>query len=220
MLTLNNVSTRYNRGKWALENLSFGLALGEMAFLTGASGAGKSTILKMIALLQPYTSGQIMFDGLHLNSITENQIPFYRRQIGIIFQTPQLLNDRSVFNNVAFPLIIAGHPYKEIASKVRAALDKVGLLRMEDCLPSILSGGEQQRVGIARAIVHKPALILADEPTGNLDHNLSLDIMRVFQQLNQVGVTILVATHNLSMVNQLPFRNLVLTNGKINSHVA
>lgn len=215
MLELNNVSKRYPGGRWALERVSFNMAVGEMVYLTGHSGAGKTTLLKLISLIERHTQGQILFNGVDLKTIAEKMIPFFRRQLGFVFQDPMLLNDRTVFNNVALPLVIAGAAHRDINKKVSAALDKVGLLQKEGVFPNALSVGEQQRVGIARAIVNKPPLLLADEPTGNLDPGLSFEIMRVFQQLNNVGVTVIVATHNRNLIEKFPYRQLILHQGKL-----
>lgn len=215
MITFNQVSKRYADGGDALRNVSFHLDKGEMAFLTGHSGAGKSSLLKLVALIERCSAGQIIIDGKHLNKIHNFQIPYLRRQMGLIFQNPHLLNDRKVFDNVALPLIIAGYPHQDIKRRVRAALDKVGLLHKEKLFPSALSGGEQQRVGIARAVVHKPSLLLADEPTGNLDPKLSAEIMHLFQQFNQVGVTTLIASHDLALIASLPHRIMTLKEGEM-----
>jgi len=186
-----------------------------MAFLTGHSGAGKSTLLKLIALLERTSRGQVLIKGQNTAKVSRRRIPYFRRDIGIIFQDHQLLFDRTVFDNVALPLIIAGHSRQEIGRRVRASLDKVGLLGKEKLYPITLSGGEQQRVGIARAVVNKPPLLLADEPTGNLDPALSREIMSLFEDFNQVGVTVLVATHDLALIDALPYRVLELSQGKL-----
>ncbi len=222
MIQFDNVSKRYASGHVALENISFQLDVGEMAFLTGHSGAGKSTLMKLIALIERTSGGQIVINNKNLSRISRRGIAHHRRGIGVIFQNHKLLYDRTVFDNVALPLIVAGHHQHDIASRVRAALDKVGLLRHEKLYPITLSGGEQQRVGIARAVVHKPPVILADEPTGNLDPDLSKEIMKLFQQFNQVGVTMLIATHDLDLVKQMKQRVLTLEHGKLiyNSQVA
>jgi cell division transport system ATP-binding protein len=188
-----------------------------MAFLTGHSGAGKSTLLKLIALLERPSRGQVLINGLNLARIGRRRIPYFRRNIGIIFQDHQLLFDRTVFDNVALPLIIAGQPHREIGRRVRASLDKVGLLGKEKAYPITLSGGEQQRVGIARAVVNKPPLLLADEPTGNLDPELSREIMAIFEDFSQVGVTVLVASHDLALISSLPYRRLTLAQGRLHT---
>ena len=186
-----------------------------MVFLTGHSGAGKSTLLKLIALIERATYGQIVINNKNFSRISRRQIPFVRREIGIIFQNHKLLYDRSVFDNVALPLVIAGHSHAEIKRRVRAALDKVGLLDKERCFPIMLSGGEQQRVGIARAVVSKPPLLLADEPTGNLDPQLSAEIMHLFEQFNQVGVTVVIASHDIDLISRMGYRILTLAQGRL-----
>lgn len=215
MITFEQVSKRYPGGFEALNQVNFGLEKGEMAFLTGHSGAGKSTLLKIIALLEWPTSGQVSVNGLKLNQLKKSDVPAHRSQLGITFQSPHLLNDRTVFDNVALPLQIHGMPYPMIAKRVRAALDMVGLLSKEKMLPPQLSGGEQQRVGIARSVVHKPALLLADEPTGNLDPKLSTEIMSIFEQFNQAGVSILIATHDLALIASRKNRILMLKGGRL-----
>ena len=215
MIRFDNASKRYPGGHDALNQVNFFIPPGQMAFLTGHSGAGKSTLLKLIALLERPTRGQVFVNNQNLAKISRKRIPFFRREIGIIFQDHQLLFDRTVFDNVALPLIIAGNPQREIGKRVRAALDKVGLLNKEKVYPITLSGGEQQRVGIARAVVNKPALLLADEPTGNLDPELSREIMHIFEDFSQVGVTVLVATHDLDMISQMPYRQLTLKSARL-----
>jgi cell division transport system ATP-binding protein len=186
-----------------------------MAFLTGHSGAGKSTLLKLVALLERATRGQLFLDGENLSRTPKRRIPYIRRKIGMIFQNYRLLFDRTVFDNVALPLVIAGYRHQDIGRRVRAALDKVGLLDRERAFPIMLSGGEQQRVGIARAVVNKPPLLLADEPTGNLDPELSRDIMHLFEQFNQVGVTVLIASHDLDLISTMPFTQISLHQGRL-----
>jgi cell division transport system ATP-binding protein len=215
MIQCNGVSKSYPGGHQALSQVGLHLRRGEMAFLTGHSGAGKSTLLKLIALIERATSGQLLIDGQNLARITRRQIPYLRRKIGIVFQDHRLLHDRTVFDNVALPLIIAGFGHREIGRRVRAALDKVGLLGKEKLFPITLSGGEQQRVGIARAVVNKPPLLMADEPTGNLDPDLSREIMMLFQQFNQVGVTVLVASHDLELIRTLRCRIIALKQGRL-----
>lgn len=215
MLRFEHVSKRYPEAGEVLRNVSFSLEHGEMAFLTGHSGAGKSTLLKLIAVIERCSRGQIWLDGASLNDAKAGQIPFLRRKIGLIFQDYKLLHDRTVFDNVALPLIIAGYGHHEIGRRVRAALDKVGLLGKETKYPVTLSGGEQQRVGIARAVVNKPPMILADEPTGNLDPELSSEIMKLFEQFQQVGVTILIATHDISLISKMNYRVLKLVQGEL-----
>ncbi len=186
-----------------------------MAYLTGHSGAGKSTLLKLIALIERPSRGQLILDGVNLNNIRSKHIPYIRRNIGIIFQNHHLLYDRPVFDNVAMPLVIQGYRHRDIKSRVRAALDQVGLLKKERSDPITLSGGEQQRVGIARAIVHKPSLLLADEPTGNLDPELSLEIMQLFERFNQVGTTVLIASHDLDLIAQMGAPMISLKDGSV-----
>jgi cell division transport system ATP-binding protein len=215
MIRFDNVSKRYPEGRDALQAVSFHLPAGAMAFLTGHSGAGKSTLLKLIALLERTTRGQLFLDGENLSRTRNRRIPFVRRKIGMIFQNYRLLFDRTVFDNVALPLVIAGHRHQDIGRRVRAALDKVGLLDKERVLPITLSGGEQQRVGIARAVVNKPPLLLADEPTGNLDPDLSRDIMHLFEEFNRVGVTVLIASHDLDLISRLGYPQLRLHQGQM-----
>ena len=215
MIEFNQVSKRYPGGYEALGQVDFSLAKGEMAFLTGHSGAGKSTLLRLIAMLQQPSSGQIIVNGVRLNQLKKREIAGFRSRLGITFQAPQLLNDRTVFDNVALPLQVQGFSPQIIAKRVHAALELVGLLRQEKIVPMYLSGGEQQRVGIARAVVHKPALLLADEPTGNLDPALSAEVMSLFQQFNQAGVTVLVATHDLALIAGMKHRIVMLKGGRV-----
>ena len=215
MIRFEEVTKVYPGGQQALNRGSFHLQPGEMAFLTGHSGAGKSTLLKLVALMERPTSGQVFINGHNLNKITKKQIPFARRDIGMIFQNHRLLMDRSVFNNVALPLIIEGYHLSDIKRRVAGALDKVGLLDKLNNMPHTLSGGELQRVGIARAIVNKPPLLLADEPTGNLDPQLSLEIMRVFEDLNSVGVAVLIATHDLGLIARMKYHTFTLRQGQL-----
>ncbi|HED19305.1 MAG TPA: cell division ATP-binding protein FtsE [Gammaproteobacteria bacterium] len=215
MIRFDNVYKRYPGGRDALQGVSFHLHAGAMAFLTGHSGAGKSTLLKLVALLEHATRGQLFLDGENLSQTSRRGIPYVRRKIGMIFQNYRLLFDRTVFDNVALPLVIAGYRHQDIGRRVRAALDKVGLLDRERALPITLSGGEQQRVGIARAVVNKPPLLLADEPTGNLDPELSRDIMHLFEQFNQVGVSVLIASHDLDLIATLPYTQLQLHHGRL-----
>jgi cell division transport system ATP-binding protein len=215
MIRFDNVSMRYPGGHQALNQVSFELADGEMAFLTGRSGAGKSTLLKLLMVMEKPSQGQILVDGRNLGRLPRTQIPFHRRRIGVVFQDHQLLFDRSVFDNVALPLQIEGYARHEADRRVRAALDKVGLLRKEKMHPQQLSGGEQQRVGIARAVVNRPQILLADEPTGNLDPELAAEIMHLFEQFNQVGVSMLIASHDLSLITRLQHRILTLEQGSL-----
>lgn len=215
MIRFDSVSKRYPNGFEALSDLNFEVAPGEMVFLTGHSGAGKSTLMKLIMLMERPTQGQIHVDGRNLNRLGNSQIPFYRRRVGVVFQNHQLLFDRTVFDNVALPLQVAGTSHHEIGKRVRAALDKVGLLDKERMNPITLSGGEQQRVGIARAVVHKPALLLADEPTGNLDPELSAEIMHFFTRFSEFGVTIMIASHDLELLKRMNKRVLGLSQGQL-----
>lgn len=215
MIRFEEVSKAYRGGRQALQGVDFHLRQGEMAFLTGHSGAGKSTLLKLSCGIERASTGKIWFSGHDVTRLKNREIPFLRRQIGMIFQDHHLLMDRSVYDNVAIPLIIAGASEEDIRRRVSAALDKVGLLDKAKSYPIQLSGGEQQRVGIARAVVNKPAVLLADEPTGNLDNNLSEDILRLFEEFNRVGVTVLVATHDLSLIARRQYPVLKLENGRL-----
>lgn len=215
MIRFETVSKRYDTGYEALARVDFEVQAGEMVFLTGHSGAGKSTLMKMIMLMEQPSHGQVFVDGHHLERMPNSQIPYFRRNIGVVFQNHQLLFDRTVFDNVALPLQVAGYPHHEIGKRVRAALDKVDLLDKERCNPVVLSGGEQQRVGIARAVVNKPTLLLADEPTGNLDPELANEIMTLFRQFNEVGTTVMVATHDVELLKRMNKRVLGLVQGKL-----
>ncbi|MFQ5934908.1 MAG: cell division ATP-binding protein FtsE [Acidiferrobacterales bacterium] len=215
MIQFDNVTKRYPSGHDALKNISFSLVREEMVFLTGHSGAGKSTLLKLITLIERPTRGQAIVNSKNLLRLRRSRIPQFRREIGIVFQDYKLLYDRTAFDNVALPLVVAGVSHKEIGRRVRAALDKVGLLKKERAYPITLSGGEQQRIGIARAVANKPPLLLADEPTGNLDEELSDEIMNLFQDFNQVGVTVLIATHDQRQIRRLGKRVLELRQGEL-----
>ncbi len=215
MIKFDSVSKRYADGQEALSNISFEVSRGELAFVTGHSGAGKSTLLKLILAMEAPSSGQLIANGVNLNRISAKKIALHRRQIGTVFQDHQLLHDRSVYDNVALPLEVCGYKPAEAGRRVRAALDKVGLLKKEKSFPEALSGGEQQRVGIARAVVNRPSIILADEPTGNLDPALSAEVMRVFEQFQSVGVCLLVASHDAALIERLNCRTLVLEGGKL-----
>ncbi len=215
MIQFDDVSKRYPSGQEALRHINFHLARGEPAFLTGHSGAGKSTLLKLIMLMELPSSGQLIVNGHNPGKVSRRQLPYYRRNIGLVFQDHQLLFDRSVYDNVALPLQIAGLDSRDAARRVRAALDKVGLLNKEGQNPIAQSSGEQQRVGIARAVVNKPPLLLADEPTGNLDPALAAEIMALFEQFNSVGVSVLIASHDLSLISRMKHRMLVLDHGRL-----
>ena len=215
MLTFNHVFKRYPGVGDVLVDVNFQLERGEMAFLTGHSGAGKSTLLKLIAVMEKSSRGQVILGGQNLNRLTERQIPFIRRRLGLIFQDYKLLQDRTVFDNIALPLVVAGYRPQDVSRRVRAALNKVGLSGKEKKYPAVLSGGEQQRVGIARAIVNRPVVILADEPTGNLDPELSGEIMGLFEQFQQTGVTVLIATHDVNLISGMARRVLTLNKGSL-----
>jgi cell division transport system ATP-binding protein len=214
VIEFQQVSKAYRGGRQALQKVDFHLKRGEMAFVGGHSGAGKSTLLKLICALERPSDGKIFFNGHDITRIPNRDIPYLRRNIGIVFQDHRLLMDRSVYDNVALPMRIESISEHEIKRRVSAALDKTGLLDKARCLPSQLSGGEQQRVGIARAVVNRPTLVLADEPTGNLDPELSSRILRLFEEFNRAGVSVLLATHDLSLVNSRPqYRHLELNQG-------
>ena len=215
MIQFQRVSKVYSGGKPALQNISFSLLTGEMAFLTGHSGAGKSTLMRLICGLERANDGKVLLNGVDVSSLRRQEMPFLRRTIGMIFQDHQLLMDHTVYDNVAIPLIILGKPAEEIKRRVSASLDKVGLLNKMKFYPIQLSGGEQQRVGIARAIVNRPSVLLADEPTGNLDDKLSKDILKLFEEFNQAGVTILMATHNMGLIRRKHHRILHLNQGRL-----
>jgi len=221
MIQLHNVCKRYPAGHEALQGVSFTVERGEMAFITGHSGAGKSTLLKLLGLIERPSSGELIVNERSLGRLRKRQIPYYRRSLGLIYQDFRLLPDRSVYDNVALPLIVAGqYDRQEIGRRTRAALDKVGLLGRERYRPLELSGGEQQRVGIARAVVHKPLLLLADEPTGNLDARLAWEIMALFAAFNRVGVTVLIASHNTELIARTGCRAVTLDSGRLTAESA
>jgi cell division transport system ATP-binding protein len=215
MISVSHVSKRYAGGYEALRDVTFAVEAGEMLFITGHSGAGKSTLLKLIAAIERPSAGSVLVNGQNISSMKAAALPFLRRNFGLIFQDHKLLFDRSVYDNVALPLVISGFPRREIARRVRAALDKVGLLGREKARPVTLSGGEQQRLCIARAVVNRPAILMADEPTGNLDAAYAKEIVGMFQAFNQVGVTVLIATHDASMVARLGAREIHLDHGRL-----
>jgi len=215
MLQFTHVGKRYPSGYEALKAVSFTLDDGEMAFLTGHSGAGKSTLLKLIALIERPTRGQLIVNGRNLQRFPARRIPHYRRDIGVVFQDNRLLFDRTVYDNIALPLHVTGTAPAEIPKRVRAALDKVGLLEKEKLNPIVLSGGEQQRIGIARAIVHRPSILLADEPTGNLDPDLSLEILNLFLDFHDHGTTVIIATHDMNLLRVAKKRVLQLNHGEL-----
>jgi len=215
MISLTNVSKRYPGGRQALHDVGFTIESGELAFITGHSGAGKTTLLKLLVAIERPTAGNIVVNGQNVGTLPPRAVPFLRRKFGLIFQDHKLLFDRNVFDNVALPLEIAGYGAKDAARRVRAALDKVGLLKYEKALPITLSGGERQRLCIARAIVHRPAILLADEPTGNLDADYAAEIGELFRSFNQVGVTVVVATHDQALLARLQPRVIALRNGEL-----
>ena len=215
MITFQRVFKRYPNGREALAEVSFDLASGEMAFLTGHSGAGKSTVLKLIALLERPTRGQVIVNNRNTASVGSGAIPAFRRQVGMVFQDHKLLADRPIYDNVALPLVIAGVTRRELDKRVRAALDQVGLLGKETSFPLELSAGEQQRVGIARAVISKPPVLIADEPTGNLDPDLALEVMNLFKRLNDVGVTVMVATHDVHLIDRFGVRRIHIEHGQL-----
>lgn len=219
MIRFTNVHMHYQGSADALKNINLHIEQGAMVYITGRSGAGKSTLLRLVALIERHSKGQIIVNGQNLDRVTGRRIPLFRRNIGFTFQDHRLLNDRTLFDNVALPLVVAGYRYQEIRRRVRASLDKVGLLNKESLLPVQLSAGEQQRVGIARAVVHRPAILLADEPTGNLDPALSLETMKIFEQFNQVGVTVLIASHDLDMIKKMNKPIITLREGRLLTHI-
>lgn len=219
MIVFEGITKRYPGGHEALTDVSFELRHGELVVLSGHSGAGKSTLLRLIALIERPTGGQVFVDNQNTSRVKRRKIPAYRRQIGMVFQDHKLLYDRPVFDNVALPLIIAGVSRRDAGRRVRAALDQVSLLHKEKKSPETLSAGEQQRVGIARAIVTRPKLLIADEPTGNLDPDLSLEVMRIFRRFNEVGVTLLIASHDISLIDRLGCRRIALEEGRLHQEI-
>jgi cell division transport system ATP-binding protein len=217
LIRFENVHKRYDGGRDALAGVTFNIERGELAFLTGPSGAGKSTVLRLIALIDRPTRGTVLVNDQNTARISRRRIPGFRQRLGVVFQDHKLLYDRSVFDNVALPLVIAGASRREIDKRVRAALDQVGLLGRETHPPITLSTGEQQRVGIARALAPRPDVLIADEPTGNLDPDLSAEIMQLFARFNEVGVTLLIATHDLELIENMPHRRLKLVAGRVES---
>ncbi len=219
MISFDNVAKRYPNGREALAGVSFNIQPGEFVFLTGRSGAGKSSVLKLIALLERPSRGTVTVSGQNTSKIKSGRIPAFRRAIGVVFQDHKLLLDRPIYDNVALPLVVAGTPYREVDRRVRAALDQVGLLGRERSSPLELSVGEQQRVGIARAVISKPQLLIADEPTGNLDPALAIEVMLVFKRFQEVGVTVIVASHDPTLVETFGEREIVLDGGRLDSDV-
>jgi cell division transport system ATP-binding protein len=220
MISFERVAKRYPNGREALSNVSLEVAPGELVYLTGRSGAGKSTVLKLIALLERPTRGKVVVNGQATAALPASRIPAFRRRVGVVFQDHKLLPDRTVFDNIALPLIVTDTAYREIDHRVRAALDQVGLLGKELMQPLELSVGEQQRVGLARAIVSRPPLLIADEPTGNLDPQLAAEVMNLFRRLNELGTTIVIATHDLHLVAQSGLREITLDGGQLHSDTA
>jgi len=215
VISFQDVHKRYPNGREALAGLSIEIGTGEMTFPTGHSGAGKSTVLKLIALLERPTRGRVIVGGHDTATVRPRGIPLYRRQIGVVFQDNKLLAERPVYDNVALPLAIAGVPRREMDRRVRAALDQVGLLGREANLPIELSAGEQQRVGIARAVIAKPPLLIADEPTGNLDPDLAVEVMNLFRRFNDVGVTVVIATHDVHLIDRMGLRRIHIEQGRL-----
>ena len=220
LLRFDNVTKTYPGAEPALSDVSFGVEPGEMLFVTGHSGAGKSTLLRLVHLSERPTRGTVLVDERNLAKVRGRKVPLHRRQVGVVFQDHRLLTDRSVFDNVALPLLIAGTPGSEVGKRVRQVLDKVGLGAREKALPRQLSTGEQQRVGIARAIVAQPQLLVADEPTGNLDPQLAGEIMQLFASLPALGTTVIVASHDLALVKRMRRRVLVLDHGRLLDDIA
>lgn len=215
MIVCKQVTKRYGRGVPALHDVSFTLHQGSMAFLTGHSGAGKTTLLRLLTLMERPSSGQIIVGDTELNTLPYHKIAAFRQDIGVVFQNHMLLNDRTVFENVALPLLASGYTRKDIPKRVHAALETVKLLEKAQAYPSSLSGGEQQRVGIARAVINRPSILFADEPTGNLDYDLGLDVIRTFEKFNQVGVTVLIATHNTALIEATDHPVIHLHQGRL-----
>jgi len=215
MILFEGVSKVYDANNAALQQVDFHLKKGEMAFLTGHSGSGKSTLLKLISLMERPTSGRVILNGNDISGLKGDDIPYLRRHIGMIFQDHRLLMNRSVLENVGLPLLIEGYSRSEIKRRSLSALEKVGLTGKEGYAPIQLSGGEQQRVGIARAIINQPPLLLADEPTGNLDPKLSVEILNLFESLNEFGISVLIATHDLGLIAKMRYRTLTLKDGEM-----
>jgi cell division transport system ATP-binding protein len=215
MIRFEHVVKRYPPGADALADVGFSIAAGEFVIVAGHSGAGKSTLLKLIAAIERPTSGSVLVNGQNVGALKRAALPYLRRNLGIVFQDQKLLFDRSVFDNVMLPLALAGFPGKEAARRVRAALDKVGLLARERAMPVALSGGEQQKLALARAVVNRPNLVLADEPTAHLDADTARDVVGIFRDFHQVGVTMLIATYDASLFGDLPTRRLTLQQGRL-----
>jgi len=215
LVSFNRVGKRYPDGYEALRDASFAIEAGDFAFLTGHSGAGKTTALKLIPAIERATAGAVLVNGQNVGALREAALPFLRRSLGLVFQDQKLLHDRNVFENAMLPLQICGDPPREAARRVRAALDKVGLAGREKAMPVMLSGGEQQRLCIARAVVNRPGILLADEPTANLDSGAAAEVMEIFRAFNQVGVTVLVATHDAALVERFGTRTIQLDHGRV-----
>ena len=215
MIRFERVSKRYPNGREALRDVTLQIGAGEFVFLTGRSGAGKSSILKLVSLLERPSRGTVVVNGQDTGSLPARAIPAFRRRLGVVFQDHQLLMDRPVYDNVALPLIVSDTPFRDIDKRVRAALDQVGLLQYERALPLELSIGEQQRVGIARAVVARPTILIADEPTGNRDHALARDVMQLFKRFQEVGVTVVIATHDLALVQEFGQREIHIADGQV-----
>jgi len=220
VIRFDNVTKRYPGGHEALANVTLTIDAGELTFITGHSGAGKSTLLRLIGLIERPTRGNVLIDKRSTRGIGRRQLPAYRRNVGMVFQDHKLLFDRSVYDNVALPLIIAGASHREIGKRVRAALDSVDLLSKEKQRPATLSSGEQQRVGIARAIVARPDIVIADEPTGNLDPELSDGIMHLFERFCDVGTTLIIASHDHALIQRMGHRRIELSAGRVHSDSA
>lgn len=215
MIICKQVSKKYHNGVSALQDVSFTLPRGQMAFLTGHSGAGKSTLLKLLTLIERPSTGQIIVGDTDLKKLPYHKVSNFRQSVGVVFQDHMLLQDRTIYENVALPLRVCGFPHKDIKKRVHAALETVQLLDKANMMPQSLSGGEQQRVGIARAVINRPSVLLADEPTGNLDFELSKSILRLFERFNQVGVTVLIATHNIPLIETTQYPVLCLSGGRL-----
>jgi cell division transport system ATP-binding protein len=217
LVSFNRVGKRYPDGYEALRDASFAIEAGDFAFLTGHSGAGKTTALKLIPAIERATAGAVLVNGQNVGALREAALPFLRRSLGLVFQDQKLLHDRNVFENAMLPLQICGDPPREAVRRVRAALDKVGLAGREKAMPVMLSGGEQQRLCIARAVVNRPGILLADEPTANLDSGAAAEVMEIFRAFNQVGVTVLVATHDAALVERFGTRAIRLDHGRVHA---
>jgi len=217
MISFSQVGKRYRGGHEALRDLSFAIADGDLVFITGRSGAGKSTLLKLIPAIERPTSGTVLVNGQNIGSMRRAAVPYLRRNLGLIFQDQKLLYDRNVFDNVMLPLAFTGHSHKDAARRARAALDKVGLLAREKAYPVTLSGGEQPRLCIARAVVNRPGILLADEPTASLDATSADEVMQMFHAFNQVGVTVVIATHDEALMRHAKPRVLALSQGRLDA---